>query len=73
MGAGCMKSWLLPFLLIFIVSGLNLQAADTVMFGAIFGLTGEITFDQNRNPVNKSTVIFWFEKGKSVYVKTIRP
>jgi branched-chain amino acid transport system substrate-binding protein len=36
------------------------------------GVTGEITFDQNRNPLNKSAVILKFEKGKSLYVKTIR-
>ena len=37
------------------------------------GVTGGITFDGNRNPINKSAVILKFEKGKSVYVKTIRP
>ncbi|MCK7505108.1 MAG: ABC transporter substrate-binding protein [Desulfobacterales bacterium] len=37
------------------------------------GVTGEITFDENRNPINKSAVILKFENGKSVYVKTIRP
>jgi branched-chain amino acid transport system substrate-binding protein len=37
------------------------------------GVTGEITFDENRNPVNKSAVILKFDKGKSVYVKTIKP
>ncbi len=37
------------------------------------GVTGEITFDNNRNPVNKSAVILKFENGKSVYVKSIRP
>jgi branched-chain amino acid transport system substrate-binding protein len=37
------------------------------------GITGEITFDENRNPVNKSAVILKFDKGKSEYVKTIKP
>ena len=37
------------------------------------GVTGEITFHENRNPVNKSAVILKFDKGKSVYVKTIKP
>jgi branched-chain amino acid transport system substrate-binding protein len=37
------------------------------------GVTGGITFDGNRNPINKSAVILKFEKGKSVYVKTIKP
>jgi branched-chain amino acid transport system substrate-binding protein len=37
------------------------------------GITGEISFDKNRNPVNKSAVILKFEHGRSVYVKTIRP
>ncbi len=29
------------------------------------GVTGEITFDKNRNPISKSAVILKFEKGKS--------
>jgi branched-chain amino acid transport system substrate-binding protein len=40
---------------------------------AFKGVTGEITFDKNRNPVNKPAVIMKFENGKSVYVKTIKP
>ncbi|MBU1565502.1 MAG: ABC transporter substrate-binding protein [Proteobacteria bacterium] len=35
------------------------------------GVTGEITFDANRNPVNKSAVILKFEEDAWVYVKTI--
>ncbi len=35
------------------------------------GVTGEITFDANRNPVNKSAVILKFEKESWQYVKTI--
>ncbi len=35
------------------------------------GVTGEVTFDENRNPRNKSAVILRFEQGRSVYVKTI--
>ena len=35
------------------------------------GVTGEITFDANRNPVNKSAVIQKFEKDSWEYVKTI--
>jgi len=37
------------------------------------GVTGETTFDKNRNPINKSAVILKFDKGKSAYMKTIRP
>jgi branched-chain amino acid transport system substrate-binding protein len=37
------------------------------------GITGEITFDRDRNPVNKAAVIMKFEKGESVFVKSIRP
>lgn len=37
------------------------------------GVSGEITFDKNRNPVNKSAVIVKFEKDAWVYVKTITP
>ncbi len=37
------------------------------------GVTGEITFDANRNPVNKPAVILRYEKGATVYVKTVRP
>ncbi|MFZ5570731.1 MAG: ABC transporter substrate-binding protein [Thermodesulfobacteriota bacterium] len=37
------------------------------------GITGDITFDGNRNPVNKSAVILKFEHGASVYVKTVVP
>ncbi len=37
------------------------------------GITGQITFDVNRNPLNKSAVILKFEKDSWVYVKTITP
>ncbi|MFH0783522.1 MAG: ABC transporter substrate-binding protein [Pseudomonadota bacterium] len=37
------------------------------------GVSGDITFDENRNPVNKSAVIVKFEKDTWVYVKTITP
>ena len=37
------------------------------------GATGTITFDENGDPVNKAAVILKFEKGTSVYVKTIKP
>lgn len=37
------------------------------------GVTGEITFDANRNPINKTAVILKFEKGASVFVKEIKP
>ncbi len=35
------------------------------------GVTGDITFDADRNPVAKPTVIMRLEKGGSVYVKTM--
>ncbi len=44
--------------------------ADTKAFT---GITGEITFDENRNPINKSAVILKFENGATRYVKTINP
>ncbi len=34
--------------------------------------TGTITFDQNRDPLNKDAVILKFEKGKIVFVKTVK-
>jgi len=34
------------------------------------GVTGDITFDANRNPVNKPAVILKFEQGTSHYIKT---
>lgn len=37
------------------------------------GVTGEITFDENRNPLNKSAVILKYEKGATVYYKTFQP
>ncbi|MDK9707380.1 MAG: ABC transporter substrate-binding protein [Desulforhopalus sp.] len=37
------------------------------------GVTGDITFDANRNPVDKSAVVLKFEKDSWVYVKTITP
>jgi branched-chain amino acid transport system substrate-binding protein len=37
------------------------------------GVTGEITFDANRNPVEKSAVVLKFEEDSWVYVKTITP
>jgi branched-chain amino acid transport system substrate-binding protein len=37
------------------------------------GVTGDITFDENRNPVNKSAVIMKYEKGSTVYYKTVQP
>ncbi len=37
------------------------------------GITGEISFDKNRNPMNKSAVILKFEKEVAVYIKTITP
>lgn len=37
------------------------------------GVTGEITFDENRNPRNKQAVILKYEKGSTVYVKTFKP
>jgi branched-chain amino acid transport system substrate-binding protein len=36
-------------------------------------VTGEITYDGNRNPVNKPAVILKYEKKTMVYVKTIKP
>jgi branched-chain amino acid transport system substrate-binding protein len=40
---------------------------------AFKGITGEITFDENRNPINKPAVIQKFENGATLYVKTIQP
>lgn len=37
------------------------------------GVTGEITFDKNRNPIGKQAVILRFDKASVVYVKTIKP
>jgi branched-chain amino acid transport system substrate-binding protein len=37
------------------------------------GVTGEITFDENRNPRKKQAVILKYEKGTTVYVKAIKP
>jgi branched-chain amino acid transport system substrate-binding protein len=37
------------------------------------GITGQITFDANRNPLNKSAVILKFDKDSWIYVKTITP
>ncbi len=37
------------------------------------GVTGEISFDENRNPRSKPVVILKYEKGATVYVKTIHP
>ncbi|MFZ5570732.1 MAG: ABC transporter substrate-binding protein [Thermodesulfobacteriota bacterium] len=37
------------------------------------GLTGDITFDGNRNPIGKSAVILKYENGAVVYVKSFRP
>jgi branched-chain amino acid transport system substrate-binding protein len=37
------------------------------------GVTGEITYDGNRNPVNKPAVILKYGKKTIVYVKTIKP
>jgi branched-chain amino acid transport system substrate-binding protein len=37
------------------------------------GVTGDITFDENRNPLNKSAVILKYEKGAAVYFKAIQP
>jgi branched-chain amino acid transport system substrate-binding protein len=37
------------------------------------GVTGDITFDGNRNPINKSAVILKFEKGSTIYYRTVRP
>lgn len=35
------------------------------------GVSGKITFDANRSPVARPAVILRFEKGRSLYVKTI--
>ena len=37
------------------------------------GVTGNITFDEFRNPMNKSAVILKYEKGTTVYMKTFQP
>ncbi len=37
------------------------------------GVTGEFTFDEKRNPMNKSAVILKYEKGATVYFKTFQP
>ena len=37
------------------------------------GATGNITFDKNGDPINKSAVILKLENGDEVYVKTINP
>lgn len=37
------------------------------------GVTGDITFDENRNPLNKSAVILKYEKGATIYYKTFQP
>lgn len=37
------------------------------------GVTGDITFDENRNPLNKSAVILKYEKNATVYYKTFQP
>jgi branched-chain amino acid transport system substrate-binding protein len=37
------------------------------------GVTGDITFDENRNPLNKSAVILKYEKSAAVYYKTFQP
>ncbi len=37
------------------------------------GATGTITFDENGDPLNKDAVILKFDKGKVVFVKTIKP
>lgn len=37
------------------------------------GVTGDITFDENRNPLNKSAVILKYEKNATVYFKTFQP
>ena len=37
------------------------------------GTTGNITFDENGDPINKPVVILKFENGKPSYVKTINP
>jgi branched-chain amino acid transport system substrate-binding protein len=37
------------------------------------GVTGDITFDANRNPTNKPAVIMKYTKSTTVYVKTFKP
>ncbi len=37
------------------------------------GVTGDITFDEKRNPLNKAAVILKYEKGATVYLKTFKP
>lgn len=37
------------------------------------GTLGDITFDENRNPVNRRAVVLKFEGGRSVLVKTVKP
>ena len=37
------------------------------------GITGNITFDENGDPIDKPAVILKFENGKPSYVKTINP
>lgn len=37
------------------------------------GITGEFTFDENRNPISKPAVILRYEKGATVFVKTFQP
>jgi branched-chain amino acid transport system substrate-binding protein len=54
------------------IEPVNIRAALAETQG-FKGVTGEITFDANRNPVNKSAVILKFEKGSWAYVKTITP
>ena len=52
------------------IEPINIRAA-LVQTQGFKGVTGDITFDANRNPVNKSAVILKFEKDSWVYVKTI--
>lgn len=37
------------------------------------GVTGEITFDENGDPINKPAVILKFENGEKKYIETIKP
>ncbi|MEA1969637.1 MAG: ethanolamine utilization protein EutJ, partial [Thermodesulfobacteriota bacterium] len=37
------------------------------------GVTGDITFDKNGDPVNKSAAILKFENHGSVYYKSVQP
>jgi branched-chain amino acid transport system substrate-binding protein len=37
------------------------------------GVTGDITFDERRNPLNKTAVILKYEKSATVYFKTFQP